>query len=99
MRIYRPQDVKQKRKLQPGSLLYGLAALAVLVLLVFGYASVYLLRLQNDALSGEITALEEEKHELQKRLPGEAAIRTMAEELGMTAPDYWDVIILHIRED
>lgn len=99
MRIYRPQDVKQQRKLQPGSLLYGLSVLAVLVLLIFGYASVYHLRLQNEDLEQEIVALEEEKQELQKRFPGDAAIRIMAEQLGMMPPDYWDVIILHIRED
>lgn len=99
MRIYRLQDVKQKRKLQPGGVLYGLSALAVLVLLIFGHASVYHLRLQNEALEEEIAALDNEKKALQKRFPGEATIRIMAEELGMEPPDYWDVIILHIRED
>ena len=99
MRIYRLQDVKQKRKLQPGGFLYGLSDLAVLALLIFGYASVYNLQLQNEALEDIIEELDAEKQELQTRFPGEAVIRTMAEALGMTTPDYWDVIILHIRED
>ena len=99
MRIYRLQDVKQPRKLQPGSFLYGVAALAMLALLVFGYAGLYNLHLQNEALEKEIAALDAEKQELQKRFPGDAAIYNMAEELGMTLPDPWDMIILHIRED
>ena len=99
MRVYRLQDVKQTRKLRPGSLLYGIAALAMLALLIFGHAGLYNLQLQNEAMEEEIAALEHEKQELQKRFPGEAAIRTMAEALGMTTPDNWDVIILHIRED
>lgn len=99
MRVYRLQDVKQNRKLQPGSFLYGLAALAVLAVLIFGYAGVYQLRLENKALEEEIRALDQEKQEIQKRFPGDAAIRAMAEELGMREPDPWDVIILPVRED
>ena len=99
MRIYRLQDVKQTRKLQPGRILAGIAILSVLALIIFGYASVYTIQQGNEALSEELQALEEEKRSLQKRIPGETVIRTMAEALGMTTLNPWDVVILHLDED
>lgn len=99
MRVYRLQDVKKKRILKPAQLLYALAIFVSLALVVSGYAGVYTLQRENDALAEQLTALEEEIRQLQIAFPGEAAVRKQAQGIGMIRPDSRDVIIVHVRED